>query len=163
MTSTLPPTDTVFRFSPGAVLSLGRILADQGYPLETCMRAVEAVRFHSELQSGVWYDWRHVFLFGARIHGVDGITLGDRVFLRSPSLLGHRALLAHETMHVVQQRHRRLLPFLARYGWQWLRLRLAGHSGDDAYRALPDEVEARSIEPLADPRLLQIQPWLIPA
>lgn len=163
MTLSRIPDRKVYRFSAPAVAALAKLFAAHGYPQEVCIQAVEAVRFHTALRSALWYDWRKPFLWGARVNGVAGITLGDQVFLGSPEHLALPALLAHEAMHVVQQRHRRLLPFFTRYGWQWARLRLGGYSHQDAYYALPDEAEARAIEIPASTQLRHIQPWLIPA
>lgn len=151
------------RFSGAAVQALLPIFVAQGYSEETCRKALEAVRFYPTLFETQPMDWRQVFLAGARLNGVTGITLGDKVFLASPQWLDHAALLAHEAMHVVQQRHRHLLPFLAGYGWQWLRFRIAGMSGSDAYLSLSDEREARAIEASAERALRSIHPWLTPA
>lgn len=152
----------VYRFSPDTARALADIFCREGYAPDVVAEALHSMRFVPQLRPLRWFDWRTPFLFGARLNRVSGITLGTHVFLASQPLLQNPALLAHEAMHVVQQRHSKLLPFLLRYGLQWARLRLSGLSGQAAYLALPDEQEARSIEAPAYLALRHITPWLVP-
>ena len=156
-------TDTRYRFTSHAVEALAEIMTRRGYPHATVLRALDELRFIPDLYSPDAFDWRSPLLFGARRSGVAGIALGAKVFVVSPLHLRSPALLAHEAMHVVQQRHRKMLPFLTRYSWHWLKRRASGMNHDAAYRSLPDEEEARAIERDAVRALAANAPWLIEA
>ncbi|MBP7929819.1 MAG: DUF4157 domain-containing protein [Acidimicrobiia bacterium] len=74
--------------------------------------------------------------------GVDAMTIGSRIFVRR----GHEdsfGLLAHELVHVEQWREMGAARFLTSYLSDYFRGRRQGLSHDEAYRAIPQEVEAR--------------------
>jgi hypothetical protein len=75
--------------------------------------------------------------------GVVGMTVGRYVLLRR----GHEsdaALLAHELVHVEQWRTQGPVAFLRTYLGAYARGRRAGLGHTAAYRAIPQEVEARA-------------------
>lgn len=76
--------------------------------------------------------------------GVAGMTLGPLILLRRDHL-GDEALIAHELVHVRQWRELGVPRFLWRYLSAYLRGRAAGLGHEAAYRAIPLEVEARSL------------------
>lgn len=76
--------------------------------------------------------------------GVAGMTLGRFILLRRDHL-SDTALLAHELVHVRQWRELGVPKFLWRYLSAYARGRAAGLGHQDAYRAIPLEVEARSL------------------
>jgi uncharacterized protein DUF4157 len=76
--------------------------------------------------------------------GVGAMTLGRLVLLRR----GHAddtALLAHELVHVRQWRELGAARFLWRYLGAYVRGRTAGLNHQQAYEAIPLEVEARDL------------------
>ena len=76
--------------------------------------------------------------------GVAAMTLGRLILLRR----GHgddEALLAHELVHVRQWRELGAARFLVRYLGAYLRGRAAGLGHQQAYEAIPLEVEARQL------------------
>lgn len=154
---------TRYRFTHRTVEALTDVMTRRGYPRATVLRALDELRFIPDLRSPDALDWRAPILFGARRSGVAGIALGLKVFVVSPRHLRSPALLAHEAMHVVQQQHRKMLPFLTRYSWHWLKRRASGMDHDTAYRSLPDEEEARDIERDAVRALAAHAPWIIEA
>lgn len=163
MSRTTDSTATQYRFTPDAIRALALVMAERGYPHATIVDALEALRFIPDLRSPERLDWRAPILIGARRSGVAGIALGSKVFVVSPTHLRSPALLAHEAMHVVQQRHRKMLPFLTNYGWQWLKRRASGMKHNAAYLSIPDEEEARAIERDAVRALAAHAPWIIEA
>jgi hypothetical protein len=110
-------------------------------------QAASAARFYPALLPAV--GWHAPFLAAARTQAVDGITLGDVVYLRGEQHLVDWPLLVHELVHVVQFRAAGTPRFFARYGLGWLRGRAAGADAYTAYRDLPEEQEAVRIEQLA--------------
>lgn len=151
---------TVYRLSAIAHAAIAPLVLEHGYSPKVVARGLARMRVIDGLYPmGVW-DWRRLFLFFARQNRVAGITLGHHVFLASEHLLANRALLAHEAVHVVQVEQRSLLIFLLRYGGEWLLLRLKGTPSHEAYLALRDEVEARSVEHALTQRGVGSAPWL---
>lgn len=78
--------------------------------------------------------------------GVEGITLGSRVYL-SPSVAGLPlpriiSILHHEAVHVRQVRRLGFVRFIARYVWEYARNRARGLSTGEAYRQVSFEKEA---------------------
>lgn len=73
--------------------------------------------------------------------GSAAMTLGRFVMIRR-GREDDEYLLAHELVHVRQYRERGVLRFLAGYLGRYLLLRLGGWSHQDAYRRLPEEIEA---------------------
>jgi hypothetical protein len=84
--------------------------------------------------------WLRPFL----IRGVDAITLGRRIWVRSAPVA--EALLRHELTHVRQMNDLGLLRFVCRYLYEYARNRLSGMSGDAAYRNISFEREAFAAE-----------------
>jgi hypothetical protein len=76
--------------------------------------------------------------------GVAAMTLGRVILLRRDHV-GDTALLAHELVHVRQWRELGAARFLWRYLGVYARSRLSGLSHQQAYEAIPLEVEARSL------------------
>ena len=76
--------------------------------------------------------------------GVAAMTL-DRVILLRRQYLGDEALLTHEMVHVRQWEELGIPRFLWRYLAAYTQGRLRGLSHQEAYRAIPLEVEARSV------------------
>ena len=76
--------------------------------------------------------------------GVYGMTLGHTILVRKEQA-GDEALLCHEMVHVRQWEELGVPRFLWRYLSSYLRGRLRGLSHQDAYRAIPLEVEARQV------------------
>ena len=74
--------------------------------------------------------------------GVDAMTIGSRIFVRSGHA-GSVGLMAHELVHVEQWRDEGVVGFLRSYLGSYLRSRRSGLSHDEAYRAIPQESEAR--------------------
>ena len=79
-----------------------------------------------------------------------GITLGDRIFIRSDCFREHGRppleLIAHEVAHVVQFRRDGTAPFLTRYLFDYARNLASGMPDREAYLAIPYEREARRVE-----------------
>jgi hypothetical protein len=73
--------------------------------------------------------------------GIAAMTLGHWILVRRGR--ESEGLIAHELVHVEQWRRQGLVPFLARYLSDYLRLRLAGEPHWRAYSAISLEVEAR--------------------
>ena len=76
--------------------------------------------------------------------GVAGMTLGRFILLRRDHLADER-LLAHELVHVRQWRELGVARFLWCYLSAYLRGRAGGLRHNEAYRAIPLEVEARRL------------------
>jgi len=76
--------------------------------------------------------------------GVAAMTLGPVILLRRDHATDE-ALLAHELVHVRQWRELGVPRFLWRYLGAYLRGRLRRLSHQEAYEAIPLEVEARSL------------------
>jgi hypothetical protein len=74
--------------------------------------------------------------------GVAGMALGHTILVRREHA-GDEALLEHELVHARQWEELGVPRFLWCYLSSYLRGRLGGLSHDDAYRAIPLEVEAR--------------------
>ncbi len=89
-----------------------------------------------------WLTW----LWGK---AVSAMTLKKTVYIRSevldaaPSLLG--PLLVHELVHVQQWKQLGVVRFLWKYVAGYIGGRLTGLPHQDAYRAIPIEIEAREI------------------
>ncbi len=71
------------------------------------------------------------------------MTLGARILV-CRGREDDAGLIAHELVHVEQWRRQGVVPFLARYLSDYLRLRLAGESHWRAYAGISLEVEARA-------------------
>lgn len=141
--------------------SLDQEFLTLGFSSKTVSDGMAKMRVISGLYPVKVLDWRAPFLFFARRNRVSGITLGHHVFLNDERDLHNRVLIAHEAVHVLQVQERGLIPFLVRYGFEWFRLRLKGYSFDQAYLALSDEVQARSIEKHAALFRKSTEPWLL--
>jgi Domain of unknown function (DUF4157) len=76
--------------------------------------------------------------------GVSAMTLGRLIVLRRDHA-ADEALLAHELVHVRQWRELGAPRFLWRYLGAYTRSRLAGLTHQQAYEAIPLEVEARHL------------------
>jgi hypothetical protein len=76
--------------------------------------------------------------------GVAAMTLGRVILLRRDHV-DDEALLAHELVHVRQWRELGAARFLWRYLGAYARNRLSGLSHQQAYEAIPQEVEARQL------------------
>jgi hypothetical protein len=76
--------------------------------------------------------------------GVAGMTLRRTILVRREHA-GDEALLSHEMVHVRQWEELGVPRFLWRYLSSYLRGRLGGLSHQDAYHAIPFEVEARRV------------------
>jgi len=76
--------------------------------------------------------------------GVAGMTLGHTVLVRRDHA-GDEALLCHEMVHVRQWEELGVPRFLWRYLTSYLGGRRRGLSHQDAYLAIPLEVEARRV------------------
>jgi hypothetical protein len=76
--------------------------------------------------------------------GTEAMTLGNRIYVTGdrPDSAPGIALLAHEITHSSQYARDGWTRFLARYASAYLSNRLRGMRAHDAYRAIPDEVEA---------------------
>lgn len=155
------PEHRVYGLGEAAVEELSLLMLAVNYPLRTAHDALLSMRIHTSLHDPQRRAWVGVFLRRARAQRVSGITLGPDVFLAHPSLIRNWPLLAHEATHVVQTAHRRLVPFLMNYGWQWSKRRMQGMDSHTAYLAIPDEVEARSVERRAASVTTLSHPWLI--
>lgn len=117
----------------------------------TCDRALEATRLFDRIPRlaevrGPRSAVAHVALARRAL----GITLGHRVYLHrevvGPGGRVPLSLLAHELAHVAQYLRDGTAPFLARYVTAYARNRLRGLCDQDAYLAIPYEVEARAVE-----------------
>jgi hypothetical protein len=75
---------------------------------------------------------------------VIAITLGRRIYIAEGQLTD--ALLRHELVHVRQAGELGFLRFLWRYLVEYVRNRRRGMTHDDAYRAIPFEIEAFAAE-----------------
>lgn len=53
-----------------------------------------------------------------------------------------RVMVKHEMIHVKQIREQGFFKFYAKYVWDWVRNFFKGHTGKDAYYAIPAEIEA---------------------
>jgi hypothetical protein len=93
---------------------------------------------------------RSVIAYVALRTRASGITLGDRVFIRSDCFRDHGRppldLIAHEVAHVVQFRRDGAAAFLTRYLLDYAKNLARGMADRDAYLAIPYEVEARGVE-----------------
>lgn len=76
--------------------------------------------------------------------GVAGMTLRHTILVRREHT-GDEALLRHEMVHVEQWKDQGVARFLWRYLWDYVSGRLRGLSHQEAYLAIPFEVEARRI------------------
>jgi hypothetical protein len=76
--------------------------------------------------------------------GVGAMTLG-RVILMRRNHAGDETLLAHELVHVRQWRELGAARFLWRYLAAYARGRASGLGHEQAYEAIPLEVEARTL------------------
>lgn len=76
--------------------------------------------------------------------GVSAMTLGRFILVRRTAL-DDLALLHHELVHVRQWREQGIVGFLRAYLTAYFQGRLAGLGHWDAYRAIPQEVEAREL------------------
>ena len=76
--------------------------------------------------------------------GVAGMTLRHVILVRR-GYEGDEGLLAHEMVHVRQWEDLGVPRFLWRYLSSYARGRLGGLSHQDAYLAIPFEVEARQV------------------
>ncbi len=76
--------------------------------------------------------------------GVAAMTLGRLILLRRDHATDE-ALLAHELVHVRQWRELGAARFLWRYLGAYARNRVAGLGHQQAYEAIPLEVEARTL------------------
>ncbi|HLF99960.1 MAG TPA: DUF4157 domain-containing protein [Acidimicrobiia bacterium] len=76
--------------------------------------------------------------------GVSAMTLGRFIFIRRTAL-DDPALLHHELVHVRQWREQGIVAFLGTYLAAYFRGRLSGLGHWDAYRAIPQEIEAREL------------------
>lgn len=92
------------------------------------------------------YDARRARLVTVRwlTPGVAGMTIGPWILLRRGSE-DDAALIGHELVHVRQWREQGAVRFLVRYLLAYARGRLSGLGHDDAYAAIPAEVEARAL------------------
>lgn len=94
-------------------------------------------------------DIRYGFPFWLRPfirNGVAGITIGGRVYL-DPAVADMPvdrivSIVRHEVVHVNQYQRHGLVRFLLRYGFEYLRNRLRGLRGYEAYREISFEKEA---------------------
>ncbi|MGM0557498.1 MAG: eCIS core domain-containing protein [Myxococcota bacterium] len=93
---------------------------------------------------------RSVIAYVALRTRASGITLGDRVFIRSDCFrrTGRPPLdlIAHEVAHVVQFRRDGATVFLARYLLDYAKNLTRGMADRDAYLAIRYEREARRVE-----------------
>jgi len=85
--------------------------------------------------------WLRPFL----LRDVVALTLGRRVWI-SERARDVETLLRHELVHVRQMAEHGVLPFLWKYALHYLRNRRRGMSHDEAYLAIPFEVEAVAAE-----------------
>lgn len=87
--------------------------------------------------------WLRPWLF----RDVAGVTLGRRIYLAA-GIRDERleAMLRHELAHVRQVAELGVIPFLWRYGSEYLRYRRSGLSWDEAYRAISFERDAFAAE-----------------
>lgn len=76
--------------------------------------------------------------------GAGGIALYPFIFLIPTH--NNPIVRNHEAIHIRQQAEEFVLFFYLRYLYFWIRGRLAGLSWNDAYRAIPYEIEAYSNE-----------------
>jgi len=85
-------------------------------------------------------------------------TLGRTVLVRADRWTDGDAetarLVAHELVHVAQWGDRGVVGFLRRYLADYAKGRLQGSGHWDAYRAIPDEVEAYDLDAVAAPHLM---------
>lgn len=98
-------------------------------------------------QVNVWPASRWLRMFWRP--GISGVAQWRWIFV-DPALLGGdedrlARLVIHELVHVRQFRQQGYVPFLYRYLRDYLRGRVSGLSGREAYLAIPAEVEARDI------------------
>ena len=81
--------------------------------------------------------------------GIKGVTLWKWVFVDPDSIRGDQRSLArlviHELVHLRQLVDEGYLGFTARYAWEYLRGRLRGKDGRQAYLDISAETEAREI------------------
>jgi len=71
------------------------------------------------------------------------ITIWPFVFIRDD---GNELPLNHESIHIKQQQELFVLPFYLLYFWEWLRGRMKGLDGPEAYMKISFEKEAYSNE-----------------
>ncbi len=85
--------------------------------------------------------WMRPFLF----RDVVAITIGRRIWI-SPRVRDVEPLVRHELVHVRQMAEHGLLQFLWKYAASYLRNRRGGMTPQEAYLAIPFEVEAVAAE-----------------
>ena len=85
--------------------------------------------------------WLRPFL----LRDVVALTLGRRIWI-SERVRDVDALLRHEMVHVRQMAEHGVVPFLWTYACDYLRNRRRGMTHDEAYLAIPYEVEAIAAE-----------------
>ncbi len=71
------------------------------------------------------------------------ITIWPFVFIRDG---GNELTINHESIHIKQQQELFVLPFYLLYFWEWLRGRMKGLDGREAYLKISFEKEAYSNE-----------------
>jgi len=71
------------------------------------------------------------------------ITIWPFVFIRDD---GNELTINHESIHIKQQQELFVLPFYLLYFWEWLRGRMKGLDGREAYLKISFEKEAYSNE-----------------
>jgi hypothetical protein len=142
----------MFRLSTEAVaLWVGLAAGRLGRPSDALRESAEHVRFVAELRASAGAPlWHAPVLYFARRNRVGGITLGHFVYLWGQPALNDWRLLVHEVVHVDQVRRTGLIRFYVGYGWNFLRNLLAGMAAFEAYRQIGAEIEARSVEDVAN-------------
>ena len=85
--------------------------------------------------------WLRPFL----MRDVAAVTIGRRIWI-SPRARDVERLLRHEMVHVRQMAELGVLPFVWKYVMGYLRNRRRGMGHDEAYLAIPFEVEAFAAE-----------------
>ena len=121
-----------------------RIILQSSYDLDRVEELIHPVKAK---QVNVWPASRWIRMFWCR--GISGVTQW-RWILVDPRLLSGATdrlarLVIHELVHLRQFREQRYVPFMLRYLRDYLRGRVSGMSGREAYLAIPAEVEAREI------------------
>lgn len=86
--------------------------------------------------------WLRPFL----MRNVVAITLGRRIWVSERACDDLDIILRHERVHVRQMAEHGLLPFLWKYVRDYLRNRRRGMTHDEAYLAIPFELEAVAAE-----------------
>lgn len=115
-------------------------------PAPVASRIESAIR-DSRARVRVGYPW---WLRPWLARNVIAITLGRRIYLSSGAMVRSSdylsRLLKHELAHVRQVNRHGLIPFLARYLVEFVRLLIRERSINTAYRNVSFEVEARAAE-----------------